>query len=197
MAQAGTTKTSRREVILRAAARLFARQGIAETNLRQIARKARISNGTLHYHFPSKDELIETLILAAVAPLGRQAWQIARTDGHPRRQLEGLVRLAFELFDSDWNTYYVALLLGDHVRTALPADFPTATEAIAEIVQRGQEAGIVRDGKPLMLAILCHGIILRVPRARAFGELEAPISQYVNQVVEACWRVVAVDRVDL
>jgi len=197
MAQAGTVKTSRRDVILRAAAQLFARRGIAETNLRQIARKARISNGTLHYHFPSKDKLVETLILTAVAPLGRQAWQIAHTDEHVRRQLDGLVRLAFELFDFDWNTYYVALLLGDHLRTALPPQFPTATEPIAEIVRRGQGASLVRDRKPLMLAILCHGIILRVPRARTFNEIEAPISQYVDQVVDACWRVPARDRADL
>lgn len=189
-------QTNRREGILRAAAELFARQGIAETNLRQIARRAGMSNGTLHYHFPSKDELVETLILGAVEPMGRDAWKIAGKDEHPRRQLERIVELSFDLFDTDWDRYYVALLLGDNIRARLKSEFPTATGAIEEIVRRGQRTGSVRDGDPLMLAILCHGIMLRVPRARAFGELAPPVSQYVEAVVDACWRVLAAQTPD-
>lgn len=181
----------RRDAILHAAATLFAREGIAETNLRQIARAARISNGTLHYYFPSKDNLIDELILKAVTPLYRQTWEIVQSDGHPREQLGELVGLTFQLFDANWDTYCVALLLGDHLRARQPGEFPSATGALAELVRRGQQGGLVRDGDPLLLAVLCHGIILRVQRARAFGELQPPISQYADEVVEACWRVLA------
>ncbi len=181
----------RREAILRAAAILFARDGIAETNLRQIARQAGISSGTLHYYFPSKDNLVATLILDAVRPMGQQAWEIAHGGRHPLEGLREIVRLTFEQLDSNWEVYFVALLLGDHLRAKLSGAFPTATEAITELVRRGQEAGLLRAGDPLLLAILCHGILLRVPRARAFGELQPPISQYAEEVVEACWRVLA------
>lgn len=148
-----------------------------------------MSNGTLHYYFPSKEELLDALILKAIAPLSRQTNEIVRRDGHPRKVLADLVKQTFELFDANWNLYYVALLLGDHLRARKPDEFPSATGALEGLVRRGQHTGLVRDGDPLLLAILCHGMILRVQRGRAFGELEPPLSQYAHQVVEACWRI--------
>ncbi len=188
--------TDRRDAILQAAAELIAEQGITETNVRQIALRAGISNGTLHYYFPSKDELIDELILKAVAPLQHRTWEIVQGDGLPRELLTELVGQTFALFDASWNLYHVALLLGDHLRARKPAEFPSATGALEELVRRGQQAGLVRHGDPLMLAILCHGMILRVQRARTFGELAPPLSQYADHVVEACWRVLAADRPD-
>ncbi|HUX51914.1 MAG TPA: TetR/AcrR family transcriptional regulator [Spirochaetia bacterium] len=47
-----------RERILRAAARLIINNGVANTSLADIAREARISKGTLFYHYPSKGDLV-------------------------------------------------------------------------------------------------------------------------------------------
>ncbi len=47
-----------RERIVRTAARLIIENGVANTSLADIAREARISKGTLFYHFPSKADLI-------------------------------------------------------------------------------------------------------------------------------------------
>lgn len=193
MARTADRATDRREAILQAAAELLARAGIAETNLRQIARRAGMSNGTLHYYFPSKDELIDALILKAVTPLHRRGWEIVQADGHPRDRIAELVGSSFQLFDTNWDIYYVALLLGDQLRARQPEGFPSATGSLAELIRRGQQAGLIRAGDPLLLAILCHGMILRVQRGRAFGELEPPLSQYADQVVDACWRLLAVD----
>ncbi len=153
-----------------------------------------MSSGTLHYYFPSKEELLDALILKAVTPLARQTWEVVQRDGHPRELLAELVRQTFELFDTKWDLYCVALLLGDHLRARKPAEFPSGTGALEELVRRGQQAGLVREGDPLMLAILCHGMILRIQRARAFGELEPPLAQHAEQVVEACWRVLRPDK---
>lgn len=183
----------RRDALLRAAATVFAREGIAETSLRQIAREAGISSGTLHYYFPRKDELLDALILKVVTPLHDQAWHIIQANAHPRAQLERLIGQMFQLFDSSWDLYYVALMLGDYLRARRPKDFPSMTGVLAELVRRGQDKGLIRAGDPLLWAILCHGIILRVQRARAFAELEPPLAQHTEQVVEACWRVLSPD----
>ena len=47
-----------RQVILQTASGLMMEQGINNTSLNDIAREAGISKGTLHYYYPSKDELI-------------------------------------------------------------------------------------------------------------------------------------------
>lgn len=53
-----TAAGNTRQVILQTASGLMMEQGINNTSLNDIAREAGISKGTLHYYYPSKDELI-------------------------------------------------------------------------------------------------------------------------------------------
>jgi AcrR family transcriptional regulator len=54
--------------VLWAAARLFARQGVAQTTTREIAAAAHTTERTLFKHFGSKDGLVEAVIAQAVLP---------------------------------------------------------------------------------------------------------------------------------
>jgi len=184
-----TSIVTRRNSIIKAAARLFTRQGIAETNVRQIARQAKVSSGTLHYHFPSKPGLVESLVTKAVEGLKDQSQEILNAGGHSRDQLRKITRLFFAAFDRDWNRYYVALLLGDELRATRPNDFPTTSDLFVELARKGQRSGHVRRGDAVLLGILCHGMLLRTARGRAFGEVQRPLLPHADEVAAACWRV--------
>jgi AcrR family transcriptional regulator len=54
---AGASGDKTRERVLAAAIATFARQGLAGTSVRDIARRARIRVSTLYHHFPSKEAL--------------------------------------------------------------------------------------------------------------------------------------------
>jgi len=58
-----------REVLLRAAERLFAEQGIARTSTRQITAEAGISRDAVHYHFGSKSGLVLAIVDARTGEL--------------------------------------------------------------------------------------------------------------------------------
>lgn len=51
--------------IVAAAIRVLARQGYAKTSLMDIAREAGMSKGAVHYHFPTKESLIDVVLKAA------------------------------------------------------------------------------------------------------------------------------------
>jgi AcrR family transcriptional regulator len=55
-------KAESRGAILGAALELFARKGYSATTTDQIARKARVSKGLIFNHFPSKQDLLLTII---------------------------------------------------------------------------------------------------------------------------------------
>lgn len=51
--------------IVQAAIRVIARQGYAGTSLMDIAKEAGMSKGAVHYHYPTKEALIEVVLAAA------------------------------------------------------------------------------------------------------------------------------------
>ena len=48
----------RKSVLVEIAYRLIAQNGLEGFRIRQVAAEARMDNGTMHYHFPSKEALI-------------------------------------------------------------------------------------------------------------------------------------------
>ena len=80
--------------ILAAAARLFGRQGYANTTLRQIAQAAGIRAGSIYYHFEGKDEIAACVLdagIAAVTDAVQQRLQALPADADMRARLAAAV----------------------------------------------------------------------------------------------------------
>lgn len=69
--------------ILNAAEQLFATRGIAATSLRSIIRDAGVNLASVHYHFGSKDALVNAVIARHFQPLNEE--RIRRLDDIERR----------------------------------------------------------------------------------------------------------------
>ena len=64
--------------IVQAAIRVLARQGYARTSLMDIAKEANMSKGAVHYHFPTKEALIQVVLENACDTVARRtldAWK--------------------------------------------------------------------------------------------------------------------------
>ena len=55
--------------LLNAAIALFARQSIAETSLRAVARRARVTPALVHYYFGNREQLVDALVVERILPL--------------------------------------------------------------------------------------------------------------------------------
>lgn len=102
----------KRSVILRAAHKLFLRDGFSATSMDAVTQEAGVSKATVYAHFESKELLFQTLIrlgseagLAAIPPL-------ARRGGDPRDELVGffapLLDLLFVRGGYAWSRLVVA-----------------------------------------------------------------------------------------
>ncbi|MCU1273970.1 MAG: acnR [Bryobacterales bacterium] len=58
--------------ILDAAEHLFAEHGFADTSLRQIISEAGVNLAAVHYHFHSKESLLEAVLLRRIGPLNEE-----------------------------------------------------------------------------------------------------------------------------
>jgi AcrR family transcriptional regulator len=65
-----------KQKILDAAERLIAEQGYAATSLRQIIGEAGVNLASVHYHFGSKEELLDGLVMRKVGPVNEKRLEV-------------------------------------------------------------------------------------------------------------------------
>ena len=107
------------ERLRRVSARLFAKQGLAGTSMREIARETGITQAAIYHHFPSK----EALYLDAVRTLCREKMQglsdVLEQQAPPPEKLRQLVGRMLTLMDADpdfRHIYYREMMEGDEER---------------------------------------------------------------------------------
>ena len=94
--------SGKRELILRAATRVFARNGYFNSKVADIAREAGVADGTVYLYFKSKEDILHSIFDRSV----EEALEAARkriervTDTHlARLPLDDLLKLAAELVE--------------------------------------------------------------------------------------------------
>jgi AcrR family transcriptional regulator len=103
-----STPSDTRQKILDAAERLIAQQGIAATSVRQIIGDAGVNLASVHYHFGSKEEMLDALIVRKAGPVNAERIALltrfqeeAAPDPAPvEKVLEAFLAPTFEVRDS-------------------------------------------------------------------------------------------------
>jgi len=80
---------ARRLHILRAAARVFRRRGVAAAGMREIAAEAELSPGNLYHYFSGKDEI---LLFCQERTLERMQAAVDQARGTPEEKLRAILR---------------------------------------------------------------------------------------------------------
>ena len=86
----------RREVILGAAAELFAAKGVAATTVREIADAVGILSGSLYHHFASKQSIVEEILTSYLEDLQKSYAAVLSERATPSEQLHNLVCKSLE-----------------------------------------------------------------------------------------------------
>lgn len=141
-----------REALLAAARELLAEQGLARVSLRDVARRAGVQPPLVHYHFGSKRELFEAVVVELSERLRAQLASAARERGSPEQRLRAYL---------------------SHVIHTLAAQ-PYAAQLLAELVlfPDDEHSGrFLRDFGAPNLAVL-EGVLRDGERDGSFRALE-------------------------
>jgi AcrR family transcriptional regulator len=144
-----------RERILEVAKEAFARDG-ANASLDDIAKQAEIGPGTLYRHFPTREELLQSVYRSEIEKLAAAEQKFAQTM-LPMEALRAWLLLfvdaiaAKQLIAPALNT-----LLGDP-KKVFEASYAKMHQAIRALVKRGVESGDIR--KDLDPADLLHALV--------------------------------------
>lgn len=87
-----TEASGRREQILAAAAELFGAKGVKATSVRDIADAVGMLSGSLYHHFPSKQSIVEEILVRYLEDLQKEYAAVLSEAQGPAGQLRGLIR---------------------------------------------------------------------------------------------------------
>jgi AcrR family transcriptional regulator len=168
------THEERRTLFLETAARLFGRNGYANTSVGDIAAELGFTKGVYYYYWSTKREIVEEIHNRALQILHDRLSSVIDSGAAPREQLETAI------------ANHVETVMQDHaIIGAILADLDMSSETIAshrqyarrfqDLVERGIAAGVVRDDlDPQMLTLAIIGLCNSVSRwYRAEGRLSA------------------------
>ena len=168
---------ARPDEVLDAALDLFIEQGFSETRVDDIARRAGISKGAVYLYFPSKEKILEGLVLRAVSPIADSALEFLRDmENDPRLIITAVLKMA-------------AHRLADPKTTAIPRiifrevkSFPELAQmyrarvidrvlpVVEELIARGIDQGYFRPVDPhLTIRSIVGPLVLHVAMAEVFG----------------------------
>jgi len=91
------TAADTRAEIRAVAAELFAQRGFEQTSLREIAERLGITKAALYYHFPSKNELMASLVEPLIEDLRLLATEVEQVDGEVQHDPRPIVEKFFEI----------------------------------------------------------------------------------------------------
>jgi len=152
----------RRHAIAAAARALIAERGFEGLRTRDIADRVGINVATLHYHVPSKEELLRLAVDRALDALFAVAAETAQLDGRAIDRLEHLVRGSVLVLTE--RLPFVTLLLrvrgNTKVERAALARRREFDRLVTDLVKQAEAEGDVRpDVDPAVTARLVFGMV--------------------------------------
>jgi AcrR family transcriptional regulator len=165
----GEPSSNKREAVLAAAIGCFAAQGLAGSGMREIARAAGLTEGTLYHYFRSKDELIEAAFRWSAFQVSDLREGLRRAERPLRERLlaVGAEFLAALRRDPDWTRVVLREALratpaggGNPIRSALVLLAVERIRVLALALRDEMKAGRIARCEPRQVAEhLFHALI--------------------------------------
>lgn len=157
----------RRDEILRAARRRFARHGYAGTSMRQIAQAARVTKASLYYHFPDKAALFREATQNSLKRLHDLVRERTRGISDPGDRLRAAVRAYLEAFVEERDLIHrlsAVLLVAEEERDWVADvirryELPIRSALVAYAAAGHLEKSRVADLTALILGGIEHAVI--------------------------------------
>lgn len=147
-----------RQTIRKAAAKLYAENGINNISIRAVAKLAGVSVGTVYAHFGSLSELLQSLWRRPVRRLVQHMLELKQSTPDPEQQLRLLLRAYVQFSEQQPLVFRNAFLFVRPTRVTAPEQVSLDRDEFfclfSDTIARAQENQHFRSGDPNHLAQL-------------------------------------------
>jgi TetR/AcrR family fatty acid metabolism transcriptional regulator len=141
--------SGKRELILRAATRVFARNGYFNSKVADIARAADVADGTVYLYFKSKEEILHSIFDQNMTDAIASGRKLIKAIADPREKLRRIARLHLERLgaDRDLAVVFQVELRGStkFMEEFSAAGFGEYLDLLRKIIEEGQKSAVFRN----------------------------------------------------
>jgi AcrR family transcriptional regulator len=144
----------KRQLILDAAVRVFARRGFHTSRVGDIAEEAGVAHGLLYHYFASKDEVLETVFRENWRQLLERFASVEAASEPADEKLLGLVKILLRTWRNDPDLVTVMVRevgRSPHLASQVD-DIGRGFEVIQRVIEQGQAEGVFRQELDARLA---------------------------------------------
>lgn len=176
-------RENRRNVILKAARRLFFDRGFKQVTVESIAKKAELSKGSIYLYYNSKEEIYAQILLSDISKFNDRFTGVLKETDDATTALHRFADIYIDFFLTERELFKILMTYMLHTDDMnLPADLnhhiiKTTNQSI-DIMEEIFRFGIQRGEFP-------HSLNCRLSRNAIWGLLNGVISLYLNTGVES------------
>ena len=171
------------------ALRLMVEKGVAETTIRDLAREAGVSEGSLYRHYESKEDLVRDLFREHYAEFARRLLEVQSGHKTTRAKLKAVVADTCRRFDEDPITYRFLLFAQHEAMRRFQPVLDSPVPVLRGMIVQGIKSGEVRLKNADLGAALVLGLLIQPAVSIVNGTLAGPLSLHADDIAEACARV--------
>jgi AcrR family transcriptional regulator len=192
----------KREKILEVAAHLFAGKGFRNTNIAEIAKNTGVAEGTIFYHFKTKEELFLAILREFKSSIARDFSEYEKS-GHLRSGLAKAEQLVSFYLSYSISMEERFLLLHRHdayelseanplFREELEAIYNCFVDVFDSAVVEGQKDGSINDEiPPRKVAMILFALVDSIARLNTYRLYDA--GSLFNELLMSCKRILKKD----
>jgi len=179
----------KREAILRAAIKVFARKGYFNSKVADIAGQAGIADGTVYLYFKSKDEILHSIFDRAMSEFIAEGRREIDAIEDPVGRLRRIAELHLERLgaDRDLAVVFQVELRGStkHMQEFSAAGFAEYLDIIRKTISDGQRAGSLRANvKPVVAAKILYGALDEMVTNWVLSKKSYPLAPMAGEVLD-------------
>lgn len=180
-------RPSAKHRIENAALRLFARQGVAQTSVRDLAAAAGVSEGALYRHFPSKDEMVRVMFAERYGELAGVLARLAGSGGFADR-LVALVHGLCALHDREPDAFNFMLVVQHEQLPRYDNRAGSPVDALKHLIVDAIAAEELPTQDPEVATAIVLGIVVQPATFKLYGRIVRPMGELAPTLAAACLR---------
>ncbi len=175
--------------IIRAATKVFAKKGFFNARISDIAKEAKVADGTIYLYFNNKFDILLSVFEQEIGKLIDHVVQLLGKEDNPKTMLE--IFITNHLEEMKKNRYLAEVIhielrqTSKLIREYRKNKFNEYLDIIAAIIENGQQKGIFReDIKPEIAKLILFGSLDEVSRLwHLSSECPSSIEEVSRQIL--------------